>query len=106
MYYGQSGSSFAGFRSNVLNAAAWEPTPIARVAPNSRTSLVTHPDLQRATGPAAPALAVMTRVGFGAKGIVTILVGVLALASPCGGAARSPARKARWSGCWASRSAG
>ena len=40
---------------------------------------MTHPDLQRATGPAAPALAVMTRVGFGAKGIVTILVGVLAL---------------------------
>jgi Domain of Unknown Function (DUF1206) len=40
---------------------------------------VTHPDLQRATGPAAPALDVVTRIGFGAKGIVTILVGVLAL---------------------------
>jgi hypothetical protein len=40
---------------------------------------VTHPDLRRATGPAAPALDVVTRVGFAAKGIVTILVGVLAL---------------------------
>jgi hypothetical protein len=40
---------------------------------------MTHPDLQRATGPAAPALAIVTRIGFGAKGIVTILVGVLAL---------------------------
>jgi hypothetical protein len=40
---------------------------------------VTHPDLQRATGPAAPALDVVTRIGLGAKGIVTILVGVLAL---------------------------
>ena len=40
---------------------------------------MTHPDLQRATGPAAPALDVVTRVGFAAKGIVTILVGVLAL---------------------------
>jgi hypothetical protein len=40
---------------------------------------VTHPDLQRATGTAAPALDVVTRIGFGAKGIVTILVGVLAL---------------------------
>ena len=39
---------------------------------------MTHPDLQRATGPAAPALDVVTRIGFG-KGIVTILVGVLAL---------------------------
>jgi hypothetical protein len=40
---------------------------------------MTHPDLQRATGSAAPALDVVTRVGFAAKGIVTILVGVLAL---------------------------
>jgi hypothetical protein len=40
---------------------------------------MTHPDLQRATGPAAPALSVVTRLGFAAKGIVTILVGVLAL---------------------------
>ena len=40
---------------------------------------MTHPDLQRSTGPAAPALDVVTRIGFGAKGIVTILVGVLAL---------------------------
>jgi hypothetical protein len=40
---------------------------------------MTHPDLHRATGPAAPALDVVTRIGFGAKGIVTILVGVLAL---------------------------
>ncbi len=40
---------------------------------------MTHPDLQRATGRAAPTLDVVTRVGFGAKGIVTILVGVLAL---------------------------
>ena len=40
---------------------------------------MTHPDLQRATGPAAPALDVVTRIGFGAKGIVTVLVGVLAL---------------------------
>jgi uncharacterized protein DUF1206 len=40
---------------------------------------MTHPDLQRATGPAAPTLDVVTRIGFGAKGIVTILVGVLAL---------------------------
>ena len=40
---------------------------------------MTHPDLRRATGPAALALAVVTRVGFGAKGIVTILVGVVAL---------------------------
>jgi hypothetical protein len=40
---------------------------------------MTHPDLQRATGPAASALDVVTRVGFAAKGIVTILVGVLAL---------------------------
>jgi hypothetical protein len=40
---------------------------------------MTHPDLQRATGPAAPALDVVTRIGFGTKGIVTILVGVLAL---------------------------
>ena len=40
---------------------------------------MTHPDLQRATGPAAPALDVLTRVGFAAKGIVTIVVGVLAL---------------------------
>jgi len=40
---------------------------------------MTHPDLQRSTGPAAPTLAVVTRIGFGAKGIVTILVGVLAL---------------------------
>jgi hypothetical protein len=40
---------------------------------------MTHPDLQRATGPAAPALDVVTRLGFGAKGVVTILVGVLAL---------------------------
>jgi hypothetical protein len=40
---------------------------------------VTHPDLQRTTGSAAPALDVLTRIGFGAKGIVTMLVGVLAL---------------------------
>jgi hypothetical protein len=40
---------------------------------------MTHPDLQRATGPAAPTLDAVTRIGFGAKGIVTILVGVLAL---------------------------
>jgi Domain of Unknown Function (DUF1206) len=40
---------------------------------------MTHPDLQRATGPAAPTLDVVTRIGFAAKGIVTILVGVLAL---------------------------
>ncbi len=40
---------------------------------------MTHPDLQRATGSAAPTLDVVTRVGFAAKGIVTILVGVLAL---------------------------
>lgn len=40
---------------------------------------MTHPDLQRATGAAAPTLDVVTRVGFAAKGIVTILVGVLAL---------------------------
>lgn len=40
---------------------------------------MTHPDLQRATGPAAAALDVVTRIGFAAKGIVTILVGVLAL---------------------------
>jgi hypothetical protein len=40
---------------------------------------MTHPDLQRATGPAAPVLDIVTRIGFGAKGIVTILVGVLAL---------------------------
>jgi hypothetical protein len=40
---------------------------------------VTHPDLQRATGPAASALDVVTRLGFAAKGLVTILVGVLAL---------------------------
>ena len=40
---------------------------------------MTHPDLQRATGPAAQALDVVTRIGFGAKGIVTIVVGVLAL---------------------------
>jgi Domain of Unknown Function (DUF1206) len=40
---------------------------------------VTHPDLQRATGPAASALDALIRVGFAAKGIVTILVGVLAL---------------------------
>jgi hypothetical protein len=40
---------------------------------------MTHPDLQRATGPAASALDVVTRLGFCAKGIVTILVGVLAL---------------------------
>jgi hypothetical protein len=40
---------------------------------------MTHPDLQRATGPAAPALDLVTRLGFAGKGIVTILVGVLAL---------------------------
>ena len=40
---------------------------------------MTHPDLQRTTGPAAATLDVVTRIGFGAKGIVTILVGVLAL---------------------------
>ena len=38
-----------------------------------------HPDLLRATGPAAPVLDLLTRAGFAAKGIVTIVVGVLAL---------------------------
>ncbi len=40
---------------------------------------MTHPDLERATGRAAPALSAVTRVGFAAKGLLTILVGVLAL---------------------------
>jgi hypothetical protein len=40
---------------------------------------MTHPDLRRSTGPAAPALDLVTRLGFAAKGIVTIGVGVLAL---------------------------
>jgi len=39
----------------------------------------THPDLQRATGSAAPVLDVLTRMGFAAKGLLTMLVGVLAL---------------------------
>ena len=40
---------------------------------------MTHPDLERAAGPAAPVLAAVTRMGFAAKGVITILVGVLAL---------------------------
>ena len=40
---------------------------------------MTHPDLQRTTGRAARVLDVVTRIGFGAKGIVTMLVGLLAL---------------------------
>ena len=40
---------------------------------------MTHSDLQRTTGRAARVLDVVTRIGFGAKGIVTTLVGVLAL---------------------------
>ena len=46
-------------------------------APGSAVSEIT--DLERATGRAAPVLDVLTRLGFGAKGAVTILVGVLAL---------------------------
>jgi hypothetical protein len=38
-----------------------------------------HPDLQRTSGPAAPVIDVVSRIGFGAKGIVTFMVGVLAL---------------------------
>jgi hypothetical protein len=38
-----------------------------------------HPDLLRATGPVAPLLDVLTRAGFAAKGLVTMVVGVLAL---------------------------
>jgi hypothetical protein len=40
---------------------------------------VSHPDLQRASGAAAPVLDAVTRLGFMTKGVVTILVGVLAL---------------------------
>jgi hypothetical protein len=41
--------------------------------------IVSHPNLGRATGKAAPLLDRVTRLGFAAKGVVTILVGVLAL---------------------------
>jgi hypothetical protein len=37
------------------------------------------PQLERATGPAAPIIARLTRFGFGTKGMVTVIVGVLAL---------------------------
>jgi Domain of Unknown Function (DUF1206) len=40
---------------------------------------MTAPQLQRVTGGAAPVIGRLTRFGFGAKGVVTILVGVLAL---------------------------
>jgi hypothetical protein len=40
---------------------------------------MSHPELERAAGPVAPVIDVLTRVGFAAKGMVTILVGVLAL---------------------------
>jgi Domain of Unknown Function (DUF1206) len=40
---------------------------------------VSHPELDHAAGPAAPVIGVLTRLGFAAKGLVTILVGVLAL---------------------------
>ena len=37
------------------------------------------PQLERATGSAGPVIARLTRFGFGTKGLVTVLVGVLAL---------------------------
>jgi hypothetical protein len=40
---------------------------------------MTHPDLERAAPRAAPVIAVLTRLGFATKGLVTLLVGVLAL---------------------------
>jgi hypothetical protein len=40
---------------------------------------VTGPGLERVAGEAAPALERLTRLGFGAKGVVTISVGALAL---------------------------
>jgi hypothetical protein len=40
---------------------------------------MSHPELDHAAGPAAPVIRVLTRLGFAAKGLVTILVGVLAL---------------------------
>jgi len=40
---------------------------------------MSHPELDRAAGPAAPVIGALTRLGFAAKGLVTILVGVLAL---------------------------
>lgn len=40
---------------------------------------MTDPQLERAAGRAAPVLDRLTRFGFGAKGLVTVLVGVLAM---------------------------
>ncbi|MCI0411146.1 MAG: hypothetical protein L0191_21700 [Acidobacteria bacterium] len=42
---------------------------------------MSHPELGRARGSAARVIDRVTRFGFGAKGVVTILVGVLALRS-------------------------
>jgi hypothetical protein len=41
--------------------------------------IMPHPELDHAAGRAAPVIRVLTRLGFGAKGVVTLLVGVLAL---------------------------
>ena len=40
---------------------------------------MTHAGLEQVTGEAAPVLARVTRLGFGVKGLLTVLVGVLAL---------------------------
>jgi Domain of Unknown Function (DUF1206) len=40
---------------------------------------MSQPELDHAAGPAAPVIRVLTRLGFAAKGLVTILVGTLAL---------------------------
>lgn len=40
---------------------------------------MSHPELEHAAGPVAPVIDVLTRLGFAAKGLVTLLVGVLAL---------------------------
>jgi hypothetical protein len=40
---------------------------------------MSHPELERAAGPVAPVIDAVTRLGFAAKGLVTVLVGVLAL---------------------------
>jgi hypothetical protein len=45
------------------------------MAPDS----VTDPQLKRTVGDAAPVIERLTRLGFGAKGVVTILIGALAL---------------------------
>ena len=55
------------------------PKRLAGTKATTRIRSLSHPDLQRTSGRAAPVIDVMTRVGFAAKGLVTLMVGGLAL---------------------------